>query len=102
MVVYWRPGCYFCDRLLRHFDQAGVRYEMLDIWRDESARATVRAHNCGDETVPTVALGTSFTTNPDPEEYVEWLAGVRPDLLSAPAPAPAPADREARVVSGDA
>ncbi len=81
VVVYWRPGCYFCTLLLRALDQAAVRYELLDIWQDESARAFVRAHNRGDETVPTVALGEAVRTNPDPRGYIDWLAAAHPDLL---------------------
>lgn len=85
VVVYWRPGCYFCNRLLRAFDRAGVRYEMRDIWQDDSARELVRAHNRGDETVPTVSLGEVVRTNPDPQRYVEWLAAYHPELIGGPA-----------------
>ncbi|MST35269.1 NrdH-redoxin [Acidimicrobiaceae bacterium USS-CC1] len=82
-VVYWRPGCFFCNRLLRAFDRAGVRFERRNIWEDDEARAFVRAHNRGDETVPTVAFGGDVQTNPDPRRYVAQLAAERPDLVEA-------------------
>jgi glutaredoxin len=81
LVVYWRPGCYFCTRLLNAFDRAGVLYEMRDIWQDDSARELVRAHNRGDETVPTVVLGEVVSTNPDPQGYIDWLSVAHPEMI---------------------
>ncbi len=81
LVVYWRPGCWFCTRLLRALDRSGVRFELRDIWQDDEARMFVREHNGGDETVPTVALGGEVATNPDPDRYIAHLATIRPDLV---------------------
>jgi mycoredoxin len=88
VTVYWRPGCYFCNRLMRVFTKAGVVFEMRNIWEDDEARALVRAHNGGDETVPTVALGDDVRTNPDPRSYVEHLRRSHPDLVTETPPAP--------------
>ncbi len=65
MTVYWRPGCFFCGRLLRALKRQGVAVELRNIWADDEARAFVRRHNRGNETVPTVAVGTAVWTNPD-------------------------------------
>ncbi|MHB1928314.1 MAG: glutaredoxin family protein [Acidimicrobiales bacterium] len=84
VVVFWRPGCFFCVRLFRAFEQRGVRHGVRNIWEDEDARAFVRAHNRGNETVPTVALGDDVRTNPDPRDYIGFLEEVRPDLVARP------------------
>lgn len=82
--VYWRPGCPFCNRLLRHFDDAEVSYRLHNIWEDDDARRFVQAHNNGNETVPTVALGAIVMTNPDPRAFVDGLRLRHPELLNAP------------------
>jgi mycoredoxin len=80
--VYWRPGCYFCRKLLRALDGAGARVRLHNIWEDEDARAFVRAHNNGDETVPTVVLGGRVSTNPSPREFLASLRAEHPSLLA--------------------
>jgi mycoredoxin len=65
VTVYWRPGCFFCSRLLRGLERDGVVVELRNIWTDDEARAFVRQHNRGNETVPTVVVGTEVWTNPD-------------------------------------
>ncbi len=83
MTVYWRPGCYFCSRLLRRLAAASVPVVLHNIWEDDDARAFVRTHNHGDETVPTVAFADGVWTNPDPTELIERVRSVRPDLVAA-------------------
>jgi glutaredoxin len=78
--VYWRPGCGFCNRLLRTFHQAGVVIRLHNIWEDDAAREFVRSHNRGNETVPTVALGSDVVTNPSPREYIDRLRQTHPEL----------------------
>jgi glutaredoxin-like protein len=70
IVVYWRPGCGFCSSLFRQLDQQGVVYTKVDIWNDPDAAATVRAVNRGNETVPTVVVGTSSLVNPSAREVI--------------------------------
>lgn len=84
LTVYWRPGCGFCSRLRRTLDRAGVAHELRNIWEDDEARAFVAAHNRGNETVPTVALGDDVMTNPNPTVLVDRLAAERPDLVANP------------------
>lgn len=72
-TVYWRPGCYFCRRLFRQLDNAGVSVERRNIWEDDEARRFVREHNDGCETVPTVAVAGRVLTNPAPEDLLALL-----------------------------
>ncbi len=70
LTVYWRPGCGYCDRLLRVLRAEGISLELHNIWEDPAAREFVQAHNNGNETVPTVVLGGSVRTNPDPRDLI--------------------------------
>mgnify|MGYP000492337245 CR=1 FL=1 len=66
-LVYWRPGCSYCFRLRLALGVRGSRAVWVDVSRDEQASLRVRAHNGGDETVPTVWLPDGeVRTNPDP------------------------------------
>ncbi len=76
LTVYWRPGCFFCGRLLRGLERAGVTAELRNIWADDAARDFVRRHNRGNETVPTVALGAMVWTNPDAQTVTRALRAV--------------------------
>jgi len=82
--VYWRPGCPYCGRLLRALEDASVRVKLHNIWADDEARTFVRAHNRGNETVPTVAVGAEVSTNPDPKAFVAALRSTHAHLLGAP------------------
>jgi mycoredoxin len=83
--VYWRPGCGYCHRLLRTLEQSEVVVRLHNIWEDDAARQFVRDHNRGNETVPTVAVGTDVVTNPPPRELVARLRVDHPSLVG-PAP----------------
>jgi len=86
--VYWRPGCPFCDRLLRSFERAGVATSLHNIWEDDGARAFVRAHNRGNETVPTVAIDDLVVTNPDPAAFIDALQQRFPTVIASLRPTP--------------
>ena len=62
--MYWRPGCGFCTRLRRQLDQHQVEYRLINIWDDPAAAAYVRSVARGNETVPTVSVGTVALVNP--------------------------------------
>ena len=64
LEVFWRPGCPFCLRLRAELKARGVTARWRNIWTDAEARAVVQAANHGDETVPTVRMGTTTLTNP--------------------------------------
>ncbi|MFI5801487.1 glutaredoxin domain-containing protein [Streptomyces sp. NPDC051561] len=72
-VVYWRPGCQFCQRLRIRLGRGARQVYWVDIWRDPEGAAVVRAVNDGNETVPTVFVAGRPHTNPDPEWVREQL-----------------------------
>jgi mycoredoxin len=86
--VYWRPGCPFCNRLFRSFEQAGVQTVRHNIWEDDDARAFVQAHNRGNETVPTVAIDDLVVTNPDPAAFIDALHQKYPSVIASLTPTP--------------
>jgi glutaredoxin len=77
VTVYWRPGCFFCGRLLGGLQRAGVDVELRNIWEDDEAREFVQRQNRGNETVPTVAFGGAVWTNPEVRTVVEAVQAVR-------------------------
>lgn len=70
IVVYWRPGCSFCGRLLDGLQRAGVEPTMRNIWEDPEAAAFVRSVARGNETVPTVAVGDVALVNPSVQQVL--------------------------------
>lgn len=74
VVIFWRPGCMYCLRLKAALGSDGRRATWVNIWRDEEAAGFVRAHNGGNETVPTVILGGEILTNPAPGLVRQALA----------------------------
>lgn len=73
LVVYWRPLCGFCQRLLEALESAGIRPELHDIWEEPEAAEFVRSANGGKEIVPTVVVGGTAYTNPPPDQLVAHL-----------------------------
>jgi len=64
IVVYWRPGCFFCSSLRRQLERHGVEYQLVNIWDDPAGAPYVRSVARGHETVPTVSVGTVALVNP--------------------------------------
>jgi glutaredoxin len=75
VVVYWRPGCWFCHRLLRDLDEVGLDVELRNIWEDPDAAAFVRSVARGHETVPTVTVGGTAMVNPGVGDVLAAAAG---------------------------
>lgn len=85
--VLWRPGCPFCASLRRGLRRRAIATTEINIWKDRGAAERVRAVTGGDETVPTVFVGTVALVNPSvrdivvavenefPERAQEMLAG---------------------------
>ncbi|MED5438111.1 MAG: glutaredoxin domain-containing protein [Actinomycetota bacterium] len=73
LVIYWRPLCGFCQRLLEALEVAGIRATLCNIWDDPEAAAFVRTVNNGVETVPTVVVDGIVYTNPPPDQLVAHL-----------------------------
>ncbi|HYO85116.1 MAG TPA: glutaredoxin domain-containing protein [Dermatophilaceae bacterium] len=66
--VYWRPGCPYCSALRRDLSRLGVPAQWHNIWEDPDAARFVRSVNAGNETVPTVRVGSTTLTNPRPDQ----------------------------------
>lgn len=82
IVVYWRPGCPWCSRLLRWIDRSGLPVERRNIWDEPDAAAAVRAITGGDETVPTVTVGAVDLVNPSPKVLAAAVGQELPHLLA--------------------
>jgi uncharacterized protein (DUF427 family)/glutaredoxin len=86
--VLWRPGCPYCSRLRSGLRRAGISTVEHDIWADPAAAARVRAATGGDETVPTVVIGSRALVNPSVREVVAAVRTEFPDeaegLVGAP------------------
>lgn len=81
VVVYWRPGCPWCSRLLRWIDRSRLEVERRNIWDDPSAAAEVRAITGGNETVPTVSVAGVGLVNPSPKLLAATVRERLPALL---------------------
>ncbi len=83
VVVYWRPGCPWCGRLLRWIDRAGLPVDLRNIWDEPDAAEELRAITGGDETVPTVNVAGVGLVNPSPKVLTaavhEHLPGLLPE-----------------------
>lgn len=73
VVAYVRPGCVFCNRLIRATRSVRDQIVWVDIWSDDEAAAFVRSVNQGNETVPTVVISGHAQTNPDPSRVLAAL-----------------------------
>ncbi|GAA4807029.1 DnaJ family domain-containing protein [Tomitella cavernea] len=78
VIVYWRPGCVFCQRLRAILWARRLRPTMINIWDDARAAAFVRSVADGDETVPTVVIDGVAHVNPAPKTVVAALRRGRP------------------------
>lgn len=91
--VLWRPGCLFCSALRSGLRRAGIRTVEHNIWSDPDAAARVRAATGGDETVPTVIVGTRALVNPSVSQVVSAARsefGQEAEALIGEAPASGP------------
>lgn len=74
VVIYWRPGCIFCQRLKGGLGSDGGKATWINIWQDEDAAAFVRSVNDGNEVVPTVVIDGQPHTNPAPQLVLDALS----------------------------
>lgn len=81
---YWRPGCPFCVALRGRLRRRGIPIEPVNIWEDPDAAARVRTATGGDETVPTVFVGTRSLVNPSIGQIESVLRDLAPHLLDQP------------------
>ncbi|MCB0950701.1 MAG: NrdH-redoxin [Mycobacterium sp.] len=80
--VLWRPGCPFCSRLRRGLRRHAIKTTEINIWKDQAAAARVRAVTGGDETVPTVFVGTLALVNPSVKEVVSAVEAEFPGRVA--------------------
>ena len=95
---YWRPGCPFCMMLERSLSSYELPLSAHNIWDDPEAAAYVRSVADGNETVPTVRIGSVALVNPSPGEVLTTIASEAPELLPAGVEPPEPG-RIGRVVN---
>ncbi|MFE7271158.1 glutaredoxin domain-containing protein [Streptomyces sp. NPDC057623] len=81
VVVYWRPMCTYCMKLLLRLRFTRLRYTTVNIWRDPDAAAFVRSVADGNETVPTVTVAGRAMVNPSKKELLEAVKAHAPHLL---------------------
>ncbi|MFC0546348.1 glutaredoxin domain-containing protein [Kutzneria chonburiensis] len=81
VLVHVRPGCPFCDMLRANLKRSGLKYRELDIWQDPDAAAAVRAAANGNETVPTVNVGSTWMVNPSIHQVLAAVKAEAPELL---------------------
>lgn len=67
---YWRPGCGFCRMLEYKLSKHNVPITRINIWEEPDAAAVVRSHARGNETVPTVVIGSVGLVNPSAKEVI--------------------------------
>ncbi|MGB6057130.1 MAG: glutaredoxin domain-containing protein [Microthrixaceae bacterium] len=85
IVVFWRPGCGFCSRLIAKLNKLDLPMTMVNIWEDPSGAAVVRSVANGNETVPTVVVGGlagAALVNPSKREVLAAVAEHAPHLLA--------------------
>lgn len=80
ITFYWRPGCGFCAGLERRLDVLGVPLDKRNIWEDPEAAATVRSIANGNETVPTVVIGSARMVNPSADAVLAAIREEAPHL----------------------
>ena len=78
---YWRQGCGFCMALDRGLTKAGIPMNKMNIWDDPAHAATVRSIANGNETVPTVVVGSTSMVNPRVGQVIEALQREAPHLV---------------------
>ncbi|MDA8148738.1 MAG: NrdH-redoxin [Actinomycetota bacterium] len=88
--LYWRPGCPFCALLRRRMRTHHVACTEIDIWQDPAGAAFVRSVTGGDETVPTVAIGSRNLVNPSIGEVLDAIAAELPGRATGGEPGVGP------------
>ena len=81
VTFYWRPGCPFCMSLERSLKKMSLPLDKRNIWEDPKHAAAVRSIANGNETVPTVVVGSAKLVNPSTPQVVQAISNQAPDLL---------------------
>jgi glutaredoxin len=78
---FWRPGCGFCMGLERSLLRAQIPFAKHNIWDDDENAAYVRSVARGNETVPTVRIGSVALVNPTLDQVVATMRSETPHLV---------------------
>ncbi len=78
---FWRPGCGFCMSLERRLKKADVPFKKFNIWENKRHRAFVKSVANGNETVPTVRIGSTSLVNPSLNQVLKAMAAEVPHLV---------------------
>jgi glutaredoxin len=82
IVVYWRPGCGFCASLERKLIAANIKFRKVNIWDDPQASEFVRSVARGNETVPTLSIGSVSLVNPSLQSVIDTATEHAPGALA--------------------
>jgi len=83
---YWRPGCPFCMALRTRLRSSGLPMREVNIWKDPQAAARVRSVAEGNETVPTVFVGSHAMVNPSMGRVLAAVRAHAPELMDRATP----------------
>ncbi len=78
LIVYWRPGCIYCDRLRVALGRHRADVIWVDIHSDAEASEYVAGFHDGNRVVPTVVTGAGLMIDPVPAAIREHLGSTRP------------------------
>jgi glutaredoxin-like protein len=84
--LYWRPGCPYCAALRGPLRRSGLPVREINIWDDPQAAARVRSVAGGNETVPTVVVGSHAMVNPSMGKVLAAVRDRAPDLAARAEP----------------
>lgn len=83
---YWRPGCPYCRALRGPLRRSGLPLREINIWDDPRAAARVRSVADGNETVPTVFVGSHAMVNPSMGQVMAAVRDHTPSLAASAEP----------------
>lgn len=78
--LYWRPGCPFCARLTAGLKKTNIPINKHNIWDNPDDAAVVRSIANGNETVPTVVIGSVGLVNPSVKQIKAAMSEHAPHL----------------------
>ncbi|MFD0970023.1 glutaredoxin domain-containing protein [Plantactinospora endophytica] len=82
VVLYWRPWCPYCMKLMFQLLFVRLPVRKVNIWRDPEAAAFVRSVADGNETVPTVDVAGHPLVNPSRRQLLAAVREHAPHLLN--------------------
>jgi len=82
IVVYWRPGCGFCSSLEHQLIRAKIKFRKVNIWDDQQGAEFVRSVARGNETVPTLSIGSVSLVNPSLQSVIDTATKHAPGALA--------------------